>query len=160
MNNLILAIILSFLPISEVRGGMPVVVHYALSNGFSFPLIVALGLLVILVNILGVLFAFFFLDFIHEKLMRIKIYRKTFDYYMERVRKKADKMEGKMGSYGFLALALFVAIPLPVTGGWSGALIAWYLGLDRKKSILAISLGVFAAGLIMFLFSLGLFSLF
>ena len=55
---------------------------------------------------------------------------------------------------------LFVAVPLPGTGAWSGCLVSWLLGLDRKKSILAISLGVIIAGLIILFASLGVFSLF
>jgi uncharacterized membrane protein len=59
-----------------------------------------------------------------------------------------------------LALTLFVAVPLPVTGAWSGCLVAWTLGLDRKKSILAISLGVVIAGLIVFFGTIGFMNLF
>jgi uncharacterized membrane protein len=61
-----------------------------------------------------------------------------------------------MKNLGFLALALFVAIPLPMTGAWTGALIAWLLGLKRWKSFIAIAFGVIIAGILVTLISVGL----
>tara|TARA_B100001971_G_scaffold199045_1_gene209264 strand:- start:324 stop:605 length:282 start_codon:yes stop_codon:yes gene_type:complete len=92
--------------------------------------------------------------------MNIKIYRKIFDKFLEKFRKKVDKFERKYESFGFLALVLFVAIPLPATGAWTGCLTSWLLGLDRKKSILAISLGVIIAGVLILLGTLGVINLF
>ncbi|MBQ7645297.1 MAG: small multi-drug export protein, partial [Spirochaetales bacterium] len=54
----------------------------------------------------------------------------------------------KVGKYGLLGLMLFVAIPLPITGAWTGTIGAWVMGLDRKKSILFIILGVLVAGIV------------
>ena len=153
ISILLVTIILSFIPISELRGGM----IYAIANGMN-PY--SAFLICVVANILGVLFAFFFLDFLHKEFMKIGFYKKAFDKYMEKTRKKADDIEKKMGNYGFLALAIFVAIPIPATGGLTGALIAWYLGLDRKKSLASISLGVLAAGILILLVSLGLIKLF
>ena len=65
----------------------------------------------------------------------------------------------KMEVWGYLALTLFVAVPVPGTGAWTGTLVAWVLGLDRWKSIGAISLGVVIAGLIILFTSLGFFGL-
>ena len=157
MNQLLLAIILSVLPISELRGGLPVAVNYAIKNDLS---VWPIFLLIILVNILVIFFIFFFLDFLHLSFMKIRCYRKTFDFFLERTRKKVRKVEKDMKNYGYLALAIFVAIPLPATGAWTGCLIAWILGLDRKKSILAISAGVLAAGIIILIVSLGVINLF
>ena len=57
-------------------------------------------------------------------------------------------MSDKVGKYGLLGLMLFVAIPLPITGAWTGTIGAWVMGLDRKKSILFILLGVLVAGIV------------
>tara|TARA_Y100000310_G_scaffold329841_1_gene400406 strand:+ start:89 stop:370 length:282 start_codon:yes stop_codon:yes gene_type:complete len=92
--------------------------------------------------------------------MNIKIYRNIFDKFLERFQKKVDKFERKYESLGFLALILFVAIPLPITGVWTGCLASWLLGLDRKKSILAIALGVIIAGVLVLLGTLGVINLF
>lgn len=151
--SLLWAILLSISPISELRGGIP----YAILNGIN-PL--TAFIVCVLANIAIIIFIFFFLDFLHNSFMKLSIYRKIFGFFLERTRKKVDEVEKKMGIYGFLALTIFVAIPLPATGAWTGCLIAWILGLDRKKSILAISLGVFIAGLIVLLTTIGLIKLF
>lgn len=157
MNQLVLAIILSILPISELRGGLPVAISYALKNNVSiFPIF----LIIILTNVLVIFLVFFFLDYLHKGFLKFSWYKKVFSFFLERTRKKADKVEAKLGVFGFLALASFVAVPLPVTGAWTGCLIAWILGLDRKKSIFFISLGVLIAGLIVLGASLGILSLF
>ena len=157
MNQLIVALILSFLPISELRGGMPVALDYAIKQNFP----VALAFLsVIIANISAMFFLFFFLDFIHKKLLGLNAYNRMFNAYISRVRKKSRRLEKNMKTYSFLALTLFVAVPLPTTGAWTGTIIAWLLGLDRKKSIIAISLGVIIAGLLVLLASLGIFRLF
>ena len=65
-----------------------------------------------------------------------------------------------MDQWGYFALMLFVAVPLPVTGAWSGSLIACVLGLNRWKSFLAISAGIIIAGLIVLFVSFGFFSWF
>jgi len=115
-------------------------------------------LAVLILNISVIFFIFFFLDFIHDEFMKIKFYRRFFERYMEKVQKKAEKINRKMDNIGFLALALFVAVPLPGTGAWTGTLIAWGLRLKRKESILAISAGVVIAGLIILFVSLGMFN--
>lgn len=92
--------------------------------------------------------------------MNFKFYKKGFDYYLEKIQHRVDKFERKHAESGFIALALFVAVPLPGTGAWSGCLLSWILGLDRKKSIIAISSGVLIAGLIILFGTLGFLSLF
>ncbi|MBC8495956.1 small multi-drug export protein [archaeon] len=157
MNSLIIGLLLTVLPITELRIGLPIVLDYAIKNSLSiWPFFV----LVLLLNILVVFFVFFFLDFIHIELLKWKFYSKTFEKFLVRLQKKGHKLEIKMKDIGFFALFLFVAIPLPGTGAWTGCLLSWLLDLDRKKSILAISLGVIIAGILILLASLGLFSLF
>ena len=70
--------------------------------------------------------------------------------------KKVDKHKGQIEKYGFWGLVLFVGIPLPGTGAWTGCLIASVLEMDKKKSLLAAIIGVFMASIIMMILSFGL----
>jgi len=151
MNFLVLlwAVLLSILPVSELRGG----IIYAVLSGVN-PFIAFF--ICTLANILIIFFVFFFLDFLHKEFLRIGLYKRFFNFYLKRIRKKVDKFEKNYSAYGFLALTIFVAIPLPATGAWTGVLIAWLLGLDRKKSILSIALGVLIAGILLLLAGLGI----
>jgi len=147
------AILLTILPIIELRGGMLVAIHYAIKN--NIPLL-PIFLLIIVLNIFVIIFLFFFLDFLHKKFLTFKIYRRFFEFYLKRTQRKVERVQNKMKNWGFIALAFFVSIPLPGTGAWTGVLIAWLLNLDRKKSIIAIACGVLIAGVIVFLASLGI----
>jgi len=155
--RLIYALILTILPVSELRGGLPLAILYAKDH---FIPVVLIFLLIVLINILLIFFIFFFLDNLHKFFMRIKFYRKFFGKYLKRLQKRIDKFEERYNSKGFIALVLFVAIPLPGTGAWSGSLVSWILGLDRKKSILSIALGILIAGFLILLMSLGFISFF
>ena len=150
-KQLWLGLLLTVLPISELRLGLPVVIDFLLKNNISiFPFF----LLVLLLNIGSIFFIFFFLDFIHHKLMNFRWYKRIIDKPLERFRKKAKKFEEKKRGE-FIGLFLLVALPLPGTGAWTGTLISWILGIDRKKSILAISLGVLVAGILVLFITLG-----
>ena len=76
---------------------------------------------------------------------------------MEIGKKGGQKLEAKAGKGLYVALLLFVGIPLPGTGAWTGTLAASFLEMDFKKSVLAVTLGVLLAGLIMLAVSYGLF---
>ena len=91
---------------------------------------------------------------------RIKQAESNFRNYLNEGKiKKIDKFERRYSALGFVTLVLFVAVPLPGTGAWTGSILSWILGLDRKKSILAISLGVVLAGILVFAGTLGIFRL-
>lgn len=155
-TQLVISIILSFLPFIELRGGLPVIIDYCLKNGLS---IGPYFMLVVIINCLAILFVFFFMDFLHVHFMKIRLYRKFMDKYIEKIKRRGQKFEGKEGILLYLALAVFVAIPLPGTGAWTGALIAWLFGFDRRKSFVWISIGVLCAGLFILALSFGLISL-
>lgn len=139
MNTTILTtIFFSILPISELRGAIP----YAVSQGFSIPLAAAIA---IVANVLVPLIVFLFLESFHKIFYKIPAYKRFFDRFVERSRKKVHQ---KVEKYGYLGLMIFVAIPLPLTGAWTGALGAWVLGLSYRKSFLAIAAGVAIAGII------------
>jgi len=155
--KLLYAILLTLLPGTELRLGLPLAMLYAKDNGISLILIF---LLIVLINILLIFIIFFFLDHLHVWLMNFKFYERFFKASLKRFQKRVDKFEKRHAALGFLALTLFVAVPLPGTGAWSGSLVSWILGLDRKKSILSIALGVLIAGLLIFLGTFGFLSLF
>ncbi len=155
--RLIYSIILSMLPIVELRGGLPLAIIYANEHGIP---ILSVFLLIVAANILVIFLIFYFFDHIHHLLLKNKFYNKFFESYIGRVRKKTEKFEKKYSTMGFLALTIFVAIPLPGTGAWTGCVISWLLGLDRKKSILGIALGVIIAGILMLLGTLSFINLF
>ena len=151
MNEIINIILLSILPVSELRGAIP----YGISNNIN-PLLTFF--IAVLANFLVAPFGFFFLDNLHKHFLKIKSYNRFFNKYIEIKRKSFEKHVGT--SFEFWALMIFVAIPLPLTGAYSGALIAWFFDLKRRKSYLAIFLGVLIAGIIVTLTTLGIRSLF
>ena len=156
-SKLLYAIIFTIAPITELRIGMPIAISYAIES--SIPVIL-IFFLIVLINILTIFFIFFLLDNVHYRLMGLNLYKKGFDLYLKRFQKKIDKFERRYNNVGFLALVLFVAVPLPGTGAWTGSILSWMFGLDRRKSILAISIGVIIAGLLVFLGTLGFIHLF
>jgi len=129
-------IALGILPISELRGAIP----FAYLRGS--PLWEA-ALLGGAANLLVSPLAYIFLATIHKLLHgRWGFYTRLFDATVERARRK---LAPKVNTYGFLGILLFVGVPLPVTGAWTGTLGAWILGLDPKHSIAAVSGGVVMA---------------
>jgi len=148
MIPLLWAILLSLLPILELRGGIP----FAISQGVD-----PLGALIfcVIANIIVVPIIFLFLDYLHKYLLKIRPYERTFNVFLKRLRKRKKKVEKNYQLYGFIALTLFVAIPLPITGAWTGTLIAWLLNLNKGKSFIAIALGVIIAGIIVTLIATG-----
>ena len=137
-RTILLSILLGIIPISELRGAIP----YAYFNGMSLWLSFIIG---VLANATVPFFGFVFLNTLHKLLDKWAFYHNLFEKTVERARKKVGE---KVSKYGLLGLMLFVAIPLPITGAWTGTVGAWVLGLDRKKSILFILLGVLIAGII------------
>lgn len=155
--SILFYILLSMLPIIELRGGLPLAINYAIQNNLS---VLIVSFLIILSNILVIFFVFFFLDNLHKIFLKFSFYKKFFNFYLDKMQKKIDKFEKKYSALGFLALAIFVAVPLPGTGAWTGTLISWILGLDRKKSIFSIAVGVIIAGILVLLMTLGFLFLF
>lgn len=155
--RLLYAVFLSVLPIAELRGGLPLAILWA--NDSNVPVFLVF-FLILLLNILVIFFIFYFLDNLHHVFLKIKIYNRIFEKYMTRFQKKINVFEKKYKTLGFLALILFVAVPLPGTGAWTGCLLSWVVNLDRKKSVLAIALGVSIAGILILLGTLGLINVF
>ena len=155
--QILLGLLITIMPVFELRGGLPIVVEYAVRNGFS---IWPYFLLVLVLNIAVIFLVFGFLDFAHGFLMRWRWYRKVIGGVLRRLQRKVDKVETRMDKWGYFALMFFVAIPFPGTGAWTGAFVSWTMGLDRLKSFFAIAAGIVVAGFLILLFSLGIFSKF
>lgn len=124
-------LILAMMPVSELRGAIP----FGLSRGLSLGKVLALA---ITGNLLPVIPILFFLEPVSGYLRKFRLFRKFFDWLFERTRRKADLVE----KYEFIGLALFVAIPLPVTGAWTGCVAATLFKLRLRYAFFAIALGV------------------
>lgn len=127
----------SMLPIVELRGAIPV--GYSLGLPWYLSMVAS-----IIGNLLPIPFILLYIMKIFDFLKKNKI----FINIIEKIEKKAILRSKKMENNQFLGLILFVAIPLPGTGAWTGALIATLLKLDRKKSFLSILIGVLIASIL------------
>ncbi len=141
----IINFIIAMIPLLELRGSI-LVAGGALGLPFIQTYITA-----VLGNMLPIPFILLFIEKIFAFMKRAKHLRGIPDFFESRAMKKSDQI----AKYGYLGLFLFVAIPLPGTGAWTGSLLAVLLGLDRKKSLLFIFFGVLTAGLIMSMISYG-----
>lgn len=137
----LIAFLISMVPLVEIRGGIPV----ALATGVHPVLAYAIC---IVGNMLPVPIIFFFARKVLEWGKDKKFIGKFFTFCLEKGHKGGQKLlSGKKGAY--IALMLFVGIPLPGTGAWTGTLAASILDLDFKKSTVAVMCGVILAGIIM-----------
>ena len=133
----------SMLPIVELRGAIPIAEGLGLNILLYYPI-------AIIGNILPVPFIFLFARRILEWGKDKKGIGKFFTWCLEKGNKGGEKLKESAGTNGiFWALLLFVGIPLPGTGAWTGTLAASFLKIDFKTSIAAVTLGVLLAGLIM-----------
>jgi uncharacterized membrane protein len=138
--------VLSMLPVSELRGAM----IYAASPLGDLPLQVALPISVI-GNLIPVLPILLMLGPISQWCSRFPLGERFFNWVFERARSKSEKVK----HFETFGLTLFVCIPLPVTGAWTGAAIAFVLGLKTRNAFLAITAGVMIAGIIMSILAYG-----
>lgn len=141
----ILVFIISLLPILELRGGLLAASLLGLDPLPSY-IITMVG------NLLPIPFILWFITKILDWMRGTKHLSKFANW----LDKKVDKHKSSIEKYGFLGLVLFVGIPLPGTGAWTGSLIASVLEMDRKKSFIAIIIGVVMASIIMMAISFGL----
>lgn len=143
-------LLLSLLPVSELRGAIPFAIAQQLNPWLAIPLAVCGNMLVSPL-------AYIFLKYFHELFFKIKLYRYLFTKLVAAARRKVDKM---VSIYGFWGLLLFVGIPLPITGAWTATLGAWVLALPFRVTVLAISFGVLMSAIIVSVFTLLGFHLF
>ena len=140
-------------PLIELRAGVPFAIGMGIDQ-FTAILVCAIG------NIIPVPFIYFFarkfLLWGEDKKYIGGICR----FFLEKGEKAGQKLTAKTGRYGlFMALLLFVGIPLPGTGAWTGTLAASFLNMGFKSAVVAVTMGVLLAGCIMALASTGVFSI-
>ena len=141
----LLVFIISLCPILELRGGL------LAASLLKLPYLKA-AILSIFGNILPIPFILVFMNKILIFLENISFTKK----FAEFLRNKATKNKPQIDKYGFWGLTLFVGIPLPMTGAWTGALIASVFHMDLKKASIAIFLGILLAFIIMSIISYGI----
>ena len=150
LKKYLMIFLVSMVPLIELRGAVPIAV------GMNLPLLPSY-IVCILGNMLPVPFIYFFAR-------KVLIWGadkpgigKFFSWCLEKGEKGGQKLKAKAGRGLFVALLLFVGIPLPGTGAWTGTLAASILDMDFKSSVTAVMLGVVLAGIIMAAVSAGAF---
>jgi len=143
MTNEALIILTAALPIAEVRGAIPLGLY------LKEPILKVFCLAVI-GNILPVIPTLLFLKPVSEKLRRFKLWRKFFDWLFERAKSKAQIVE----RYEALGLAIFVGIPLPMTGAWTGCVVASLFKMRFRYAFISIVAGIVIAAIIVTMLSL------
>ena len=150
LKKYLIVFLISMVPLIELRGAIP----YAV--GVGLPIVPSI-IISVIGNMLPVPFIFFFARKVLEWGKDKKIIGGFCTWCINKGVKGSDKLQKKGNAGLYVALLLFVGIPLPGTGAWTGTLAASFLNMDFKKSVLAIIGGVLLAGAIMLAASLGVF---
>ena len=143
--------LISMVPLIELRGAIPV------SQGFQLPLLQSY-IVCVIGNMLPVPVIYLFARKVLEWGKDKKYIGKFFTFCIEKGHKGGEKLKETARRGLFVALLLFVGIPLPGTGAWTGTLAASFLDMGFKKSVIAVLLGVLLAGVIMGIASAGVFT--
>ena len=155
MLHYLIIFLISMVPLIELRGAIPYAVGF-MNAGYDINMVWAY-IIAIIGNMIPVPFIYLFARKILVWGKDKKFIGKFFTFCLEKGEKGGRKLEAKSGKGLYVALMLFVGIPLPGTGAWTGTLAASILDMDFKKSVIAVFLGVILAGVIMGLASMGLF---
>lgn len=150
MIKYLIVFLISMVPLIELRGAIP----YAI--GFDLPTLPSY-IVAVIGNMVPVPFIFLFARKLLEWGKDKKVIGGFCRWCLRKGEKGGEKLKAKAGKGLYVALLLFVGIPLPGTGAWTGTLAASFLNLDFKKSVFAVLAGVLLAGVIMLLASLGVF---
>ncbi len=144
VGKYILVFIISLMPILELRGGLIAAALLGLPPVPAY-------IISIIGNLIPIPLILWLLDYVFDFMKKHNILKK-FVLFCER---KGNEKKDKIEKLGFWGLVLFVGMPLPGTGAWTGCLIATILRMDKKKAFLAATLGVIMASIIMMLISYG-----
>ena len=151
LKKYLMIFLVSMVPIVELRGAIPI------SQGFQLPLLQSY-IICVIGNMLPVPIIYLFARRVLEWGKDKKYIGKFFTFCIEKGHKGGQKLKEKAGNGLFIALLVFVGIPVPGTGAWTGTLAASFLDMGFKKSVLAVLGGVLLAGIVMGAASAGLFS--
>lgn len=151
LKKYLIVFFVSMVPLVELRGAIPI------SQGFQLPLLQSY-IISVIGNMLPVPVIYLFARKVLEWGADKKYIGKFFTFCIEKGHKGGAKLKEKAGRGLFVALMLFVGIPIPGTGAWTGTLAASFLDMGFKKSVIAVLLGVLMAGIIMGLVSAGVFT--
>ena len=149
LKSCIMTFLMAMVPVVELRGAIP----YALAHGVD---VLPALILCIAGNMLPVPFIVLFIRKIFELIKKVP----KLSGVIERLERRAHLKGNMVRKYSALGLFILVAIPLPGTGAWTGALVAGVLGMRLKNSLLSIFLGVIAAGVIVTAISCGVVAIF
>ena len=152
LKKYFIVFLVSMVPLIELRGAIPI------SQGFNLPLLQSY-IISIIGNMLPVPIIFLFARKVLEWGCDKPVIGPFFTFCIEKGHKGGAKLQQKAGKGLYVALLLFVGIPLPGTGAWTGTLAASFLDMDFKKSVIAVLGGVLLAGVITGAVSAGLFSM-
>ena len=163
LDKVLWLIILTFAPIFELRWSIPIglfsgeisVPLFGTIQGFAMPILLVFVVCVLANIVLGVI-AYFFLDKVIYIFLKVDFIKSIYDRFVSRAQRRSKNLIEK---YGLIGVALFIAVPLPGSGSWTGALVANLLGLGYKKFFIANTIGVIIAGIIVTAVFVGLFSL-
>ena len=144
-DGILTVLITAIIPYLELRGAIPL----AWQLGFPAPLAFVTA---VIGNMLPVIPIMLLIGPVSGLLDHIPFFHRFFNWLFTRARRHQDAVK----KYGYWALAIFVAVPLPMTGAWSGAVIAFIMGMRKRYAFLSIFLGVIVAGLIVLLATYGL----
>lgn len=144
VGKYILVFIISLMPILELRGGLIAAALLGLPPVPAY-------IISIIGNLIPIPLILWLLDYVFDFMKKHNILKK-FVLFCER---KGNEKKGQIEKLGFWGLVLFVGVPLPGTGAWTGCLIATLLRMDKKKAFLAAILGVIMASIIMMIVSYG-----
>jgi len=136
--EILTTIIISVLPVAELRGAIPFAIFNNINPALAY-------IISVIPNIAIIPVIFLFLNYANRHLLKIPIYANLFEKIVRRTRARTTKYIGK---YGYLGLTIFVSIPLPITGAYTGTLAAWVFGMKQKQAFIAIAIGVAIAGII------------
>ncbi len=148
-GKILITLLVSMAPVVELRGAIPIATGMGLSPSVAIPVAMAGNLIPVPFIILFVKKIFAFLRKVSPGLER----------FVEKMEAKAEKNKAKVLKYAFWGLVLFVAVPLPGTGAWTGSLVSAMLDMPLKKAFPSILLGVIIAGTVIAFLSYGAASL-
>lgn len=152
LNQYLWIAFISMVPLIELRGAIPV------SQGLGLPIIPSY-IVCIISNMIPVPIIYLFARKVLEWGVDKPVIGGFFEWCLTKGEHGGQRLQAKAGRGLFLALMLFVGIPLPGTGAWTGTLAASILDMDFKSSVLAVMLGVLLAGVIMMVGSIGVFGM-